>query len=102
MCHADTVRRGGCGAPEPSPRLGCRQLQPSPEPAATIVISVGRVQLRLLGPVEIVDATGRAVPVGGPKERALLALLGIHANEAVSEDRIVDALWGDDPPRTAS
>jgi predicted ATPase/DNA-binding SARP family transcriptional activator len=32
----------------------------------------------------------------------VLALLGLHANEAVSEDRLVDALWGDDPPRTAT
>jgi DNA-binding SARP family transcriptional activator/tetratricopeptide (TPR) repeat protein len=66
------------------------------------VVTVVLVQLRLLGPVEVVDATGRAIPVGGPKERALLALLGIHANEVVSEDRLIDALWGDEPPRTAS
>ncbi len=60
------------------------------------------VQLRLLGPVEVVDVSGGVVAMGGPKERAVLALLGIHANEAVSEDRLADALWGDAPPRTAT
>jgi DNA-binding SARP family transcriptional activator len=60
------------------------------------------MQLRLLGPVEILDRTGRVVPVGGPKERAVLALLGIHANEVVSDDRIAHALWADNPPRTAA
>ena len=41
------------------------------------------------------------VPVGGAKERAALALLALHANHIVSEDRLVDALWPNEPPRTA-
>ena len=58
-------------------------------------------EFRILGPLEVVDETG---PVGltGPKQRALLALLLIHAGETLSTDRIVDELWGDNPPRTAT
>jgi DNA-binding SARP family transcriptional activator len=59
------------------------------------------VEFRILGPVEVVDA-GVALPLGGPKHRALLALLLLHAGEVVSSDQMVEALWGEDPPRTAA
>ena len=39
--------------------------------------------------------------LGGPKQRALLALLLLDAGRAVSTDRLIDALWGEHPPRTA-
>src|SRR5919197_715711 len=42
------------------------------------------------------------VPLTGQKQRALLALLLLEANRVVSTDRLVDALWGDQPPRTAA
>lgn len=58
------------------------------------------MEFRLLGPLEVA-AGGETVPLGGPRQRALLALLLIHRNEAVSAERIVDALWERDPPRTA-
>jgi DNA-binding SARP family transcriptional activator len=58
-------------------------------------------EFRILGPLEVVDETG-PVPVTGPKQRALLALLLIHAGETLSTDRIVDELWGETPPRTAT
>ena len=54
----------------------------------------------MLGPLEAV-AAGEALPLGGPKQRALLALLLIHANEVVSIDTLIEELWGDSPPRTA-
>jgi DNA-binding SARP family transcriptional activator len=53
----------------------------------------------ILGPLEVSDA-GRVLPLGGTKQRALLALLLIHANEVVSSGRLVDELWGDDPPES--
>ena len=56
--------------------------------------------VRLLGPVEIVGAEG-SIAVGGPKERALLAFLALRVNETVSEATLIDALWAEDPPRTA-
>jgi DNA-binding SARP family transcriptional activator len=59
------------------------------------------VQFRILGPLEVVDEHG-ALALGGQKQRALLALLLLHAGVAVSVDRIVDQLWGEEPPRTAT
>ncbi len=60
-----------------------------------------RVEFRILGPVEV--AIGDAVlPVGGPRQRALLALLLLSANRSVSRERLVEGLWGEAPPDTAS
>jgi ABC-type transport system substrate-binding protein/DNA-binding SARP family transcriptional activator/DNA-binding beta-propeller fold protein YncE len=55
------------------------------------------VEFRVLGPLEVI-ADGAAVPLGGPKQRALLAMLALHANEPVSRDRLVDGIWGDRLP----
>jgi DNA-binding SARP family transcriptional activator len=55
----------------------------------------------ILGPTELSAGDG-PVPVGGLKQRALLAFLLLHANQAVSRDRLIDALWGEFPPRRAS
>jgi len=41
------------------------------------------------------------VDLGGAKQRALLAILLLHANEVVSTDRLIDALWDEAPPETA-
>jgi DNA-binding SARP family transcriptional activator len=49
----------------------------------------------ILGPLEVTRA-GVPVQVNGPKQRALLTLLLLHANEVVSTDRIIEALWGPD------
>jgi len=58
------------------------------------------VEFRILGPLEV-WREGRPVHIGGAKERALLALLLLHAGEPVSVDRLIDELWGDSPPATA-
>ena len=55
----------------------------------------------MLGPLEVVDETGPLL-LGGQKQRSVLALLLIEAPRPVSTDRLVDALWGEEPPRTAS
>src|SRR3954469_13908675 len=55
---------------------------------------------RILGPVEVA-ADGRTLDLGGPKQRALLALLLLEANRVVPRDRLIDALWDDSPPETA-
>src|SRR5919201_1869665 len=59
------------------------------------------MEFRILGPLEVVD-DGRAVDLGGPKQRALLALLLLHANEVVSPDVLADALWEGQPPPAAA
>jgi DNA-binding SARP family transcriptional activator/WD40 repeat protein/class 3 adenylate cyclase/energy-coupling factor transporter ATP-binding protein EcfA2 len=59
-----------------------------------------RLAFRVLGPLEVVDGD-RSVMVGGPKERLVLALLLARVNSTVSVDVLIDALWGDRPPRTA-
>src|SRR5438067_1798885 len=58
------------------------------------------MEFRILGPLEVIE-NGRTVDLGGQKQRALLAMLLLHANEVVSSDRLIDALWEDDPPETA-
>src|SRR5919204_1294141 len=58
------------------------------------------VEFRILGPLEV-WREGRPVRIGGAKERALLAVLLLHAGEPVSVDRLIDDLWGDWPPATA-
>jgi DNA-binding SARP family transcriptional activator len=59
------------------------------------------LEFRLLGPLEASDETGDLL-LGGHKQRAVLALLLLDANRVVSTDRLVDALWGESPPRTAA
>src|SRR4051812_16444093 len=59
------------------------------------------MELRLLGPIEVIDDDGLAVELPGGKPRLLLALLALNAGRQVSIERLVDALWGDTPPETA-
>jgi DNA-binding SARP family transcriptional activator len=59
------------------------------------------MDFRILGPLEVRDE-GRAVALGGSRPRALLALLLLHANEVLTAERMIDALWGETAPSTAS
>ena len=52
------------------------------------------MEFLVLGPVEV-RIDGKAVPLGGPKQRSLLALLLLNANEVVSRERLIDTLWGE-------
>lgn len=58
------------------------------------------VEFQLLGPVEA-RVGGRLVPLGGLKPRALLAALLLERGRVVPVDRLVDIIWGQDPPKTA-
>src|SRR5690349_24046936 len=58
-------------------------------------------EFRLLGPLEVRCADG-PLQLGGPKQRGLLALLLVDAGRTVSTDRLIDALWGEQPPRPAA
>jgi predicted ATPase/DNA-binding SARP family transcriptional activator len=58
------------------------------------------MEFRILGSVAVVGEEG-PLPLGAPKQRALLAFLLLHANEVVARDRLIDAVWGTEPPRSA-
>ena len=59
------------------------------------------MEVGLLGPLEV-RVDGRPVVVGVGKRRSLLALLALHANEVLPADRLIDELWGEQPPSTAA
>jgi YVTN family beta-propeller protein len=59
------------------------------------------VDFRILGPLQVFDGDGE-VQLGAPKERALLAVLLLHAGAVVSRERLIDELWGEAPPPTAT
>jgi hypothetical protein len=64
-------------------------------------VSVLEVEVQLLGPL-VVRLEGRAVAVGGAKERAVLSLLALRHGSVITADELVDALWGElAPPTTA-
>jgi hypothetical protein len=58
------------------------------------------LDFRILGPLEVVDE-GAPLRLGGPRLRALLAALLVETDRFVSRDRLIDELWGDEPPATA-
>ena len=59
------------------------------------------MEFRVLGPLEAIGNDGRPVRLGGPRERALLALLLTRPNQVVSVDAIVDGVWAGEPPKSA-
>jgi YVTN family beta-propeller protein len=58
------------------------------------------MEFRILGPLQVLDR-GVDVPLGSPKERALLAVLLLHQGAVVSRERLIAELWGESPPPTA-
>lgn len=59
------------------------------------------MEFALLGPLEARDAGGEVVELGSRRQRALLAMLLLDANRTVPVERIVDGLWGEEPPAKA-
>jgi DNA-binding SARP family transcriptional activator len=59
------------------------------------------VKFRILGPLDLANGAG-PVPLDAPKHRTLLGVLLLHPNEAVSSERLIDELWGERPPTTAT
>ena len=56
------------------------------------------IQIRLLGPMQVVAEDGAIVTPTGLKERTLLAVLALAGGTPVSADRLIDVMWGDEPP----
>jgi DNA-binding SARP family transcriptional activator/streptogramin lyase len=69
--------------------------------AGVVTVGAGQMEFRILGPLEIVE-DGRPLTLRGTKKRALLAVLLLHANEVVSQERLIDDLWGERRPETAA
>ena len=59
------------------------------------------LEIRILGPLEV-RIEAEPVRLGGARQRSVLAVLALHAGGAVSLERLVDSLWGDGPPATAT
>ena len=58
------------------------------------------LEFRVLGPLEV-RRNGELVAIPAPRQRALLGLLLVRANEPVSQSELIDELWGEDAPPTA-
>ena len=59
------------------------------------------MQFGILGPIEVIGDDGSPLALGGAKQRTLLAILLLRADEVVSADSLLFSLWGDEPPTTA-
>src|SRR5215216_7697036 len=59
------------------------------------------MQIRGLGPLEA-SIDDQPVAIGGAKQRAVVAMLGLEANRAVTADRLIEGLWGELPPPSAA
>jgi WD40 repeat protein/DNA-binding SARP family transcriptional activator len=55
---------------------------------------------RILGPLEV-DVGGDTIPLGGPKQRAVLAHLVLRANQLVPAETLIDQIWPEEPPEKA-
>lgn len=55
----------------------------------------------MLGPLEVA-ADGQVLDLAGPRQRAVLAVLLVDVGRVVSVDRLIDQLWGDEPPAAAT
>jgi WD40 repeat protein/DNA-binding SARP family transcriptional activator len=60
----------------------------------------GMMLFRVLGPLEV-DVGNGPVPLGGPKQRAVLAHLVLRANQLVPAETLIDEVWGEEPPESA-
>ncbi|HKY76525.1 MAG TPA: adenylate/guanylate cyclase domain-containing protein, partial [Acidimicrobiia bacterium] len=86
-----------------------RETEPTVDPVDGWNGANSCIGLRLLGPLEVAAAGAaadgspvRVVDIGSAKQRAVLAVLGLHLNEVVSRDQVIDRLWGDRPPASAT
>lgn len=60
------------------------------------------MQFRVLGPLEVVDAEGRPIDLGGSQQRSVLAMLLIAGDRIVPADAIIERLWPERPPPSAA
>jgi DNA-binding SARP family transcriptional activator/transcriptional regulator with XRE-family HTH domain len=77
-----------------------RALQPPPIEASRPAAPASALRFAVLGPVRAWSAD-QPLDTGPPKQRALLAVLLLSAGRIASAERLIDALWGDEPPPLA-
>ena len=58
------------------------------------------MQIRVLGHLEA-SVDDQPVALGGAKQRAVLAMLGLEPNRTITADRLIEGLWGEEPPQSA-
>jgi DNA-binding SARP family transcriptional activator len=98
-----TVYRAARDRGQPAPDRQSRYALPSEVVKFVLIIErcvECTMEFGLLGHLEVTDG-GAPVEIRGYKPRSLLAVLLVSANQAVTVERLVDALWGDQPPSTA-
>jgi DNA-binding SARP family transcriptional activator len=61
---------------------------------------MARLDFRYLGPFQVINE--EPLPLGGPRQRAVLVLLLMNRGETITADRMIDELWGEHPPSTVS
>ena len=106
LCETSTAARPGRRSRSGHTR---DRLSPASARRSTVVAEQAKLlqprsrtmQFRILGPLEVIADDGRALPLPRVRQRAFLAVMLLHAGEVVSTDRLLEALWGDLPPRTA-
>ncbi|WP_433345405.1 AfsR/SARP family transcriptional regulator [Micromonospora sp. CA-111912] len=59
-------------------------------------------EVRLLGPLEVTTGAGGRAGLGGPRQRTLLGLLALRAPDVVSRAQLIDGIWGEEPPASAT
>src|SRR5262249_4937140 len=64
--------------------------------ADTVAGETGSAEFGILGPLQVL-MSGRAVPLGGPRQRTVLALLLLEADRVVSMDRLAEEVWAGRP-----
>src|SRR6202008_3967806 len=70
-------------------------------PTMVDVSTLSRVELGVLGPLQV-RQDGAPVTIPGAKPRAILTMIGLHGGSVVAAEPLVELLWGEDPPRTAT
>src|SRR5215210_8238948 len=102
--HAPRIRGGEKHGAKPRQRRSKRARTfafPPSQPYDGSTNAQPGLEFFILGPLEARRGED-ALPLGSPKQRALLGLLLLHANELVSRDRLIDELWGDAAPQTVN
>src|SRR6266516_3980745 len=85
----------------PAVTRASRGTHSRPSPGNGVGSGRAAMDYRILGPLEALDGE-RRLPLGGARQRAVLALLLLHGNETLTRDVIIDQLWGEEPPNTAA